>query len=81
MASQVLIFAHNNAYNKDVLQENAYYYSSSNELKGLIEGVDKIRLSDYDAFNTNNSKRITNYYNWDSIIERHIEVFSKYLDR
>lgn len=81
MASQALIFAHRNAFNRDVLGKNACYFSSSDDLKQLIERVDIIRQNDFTGFNNNNTKRITNYYNWDAIIERHIQVFYKYLNR
>ena len=42
MSSKALVVAHNNSFNKGVLNENAYYFANSDEVKKILKTVKKI---------------------------------------
>lgn len=78
MASKALIFAHNNDFNKGVLKENAYYFSSPEEVKKLIQTIKK---NDNLQFIENNYKAIVNDFNWDKINGQYLQLFEECFNR
>jgi len=68
MASQALIVAHNNIFNCSVLEKDAFYFSSSNEINLILEK--KIRKEDFDGYLDNNNKRIESLYSWNHITDQ-----------
>ena len=69
MASEALIAAHNNPFNKAVLHSDAYYFSNANEVRGLVETVQ--RNSDDKRMVRNNLHKIRYQFNWESIIDQY----------
>ncbi|MFD2908601.1 DUF1972 domain-containing protein [Flavobacterium ardleyense] len=78
MASKALIAAHNNDFNKGVLQENALYFSTANEVKKILNSIKK---SDNLQFVENNYEAITKSFNWEKINEEYLQLFKQCLDR
>jgi glycosyltransferase involved in cell wall biosynthesis len=76
MASKALIIAHKNDFNQAILQENAYYFSSSEDINTLIS---KIKKRDNLQFLENNFKAIKNQYNWNTINGDYLQLFQKSL--
>ena len=76
MASQALIAAHNNDFNRGVLQDNAFYFSDSEEVASLLKEVLK---KDYTAYVENNFNAIKQYFNWDKINGDYLQFFEKCL--
>lgn len=74
MASQALIFAHNNDFNKGVLKENAFYFSSSLEVKKLLNTIKK---NDNLHLITNNYNAIVNDFNWNKINADYLQLFNR----
>ncbi|MEC4003515.1 DUF1972 domain-containing protein [Flavobacterium sp. SUN052] len=72
MASNALIIAHKNEFNNAILNENAYYFSSAQEVKILIE---KIKKSDNLRLIQNNFNAIANDYNWNKINGKYLQIF------
>lgn len=70
MASSALICAHNNPFNKYILEEDAYHFSSSNEVQSLIENVSKASVSEQEKIERNR-KKIKEKYNWQLIIDKY----------
>lgn len=64
MASQSLIIAHDNVFNKKILENEAFYFSSEEEITTLIN---KIRKEDYHDYIQKNLAKITESFNWDKI--------------
>jgi glycosyltransferase involved in cell wall biosynthesis len=69
MASRALIAAHENPFNRSVLDDNAFYFSSSAEVTRLIEttnrnGREIQRIQ-------NNLDRIKNDFTWENIIDQY----------
>ncbi len=69
MAGGALIAAHDNPFNRSVLNHNAFYFSSSADVQWLTEVV--ARNAAEDTMIGNNIKRIQQHYNWDKIISEY----------
>jgi glycosyltransferase involved in cell wall biosynthesis len=69
MASEALIAAHNNPFNKSVLHSDAFYFSDSNEVRAIVETVQ--RKENEKAMVTNNLHKIKYQFNWENIIDQY----------
>ncbi|MFT3794539.1 DUF1972 domain-containing protein [Flavobacterium sp.] len=72
MASQALIAAHNNDFNRGVLKDNAFYFANPKEVKnllGTIKKSDNLRLVE------NNYTAIENDFNWEKINGAYLKLF------
>ncbi|MFC6097410.1 DUF1972 domain-containing protein [Flavobacterium qiangtangense] len=78
MASKALILAHKNEFNEGILRENAFYFSSSLEVKNLILSIKK---SDNLRLIQNNGNAIQNEFNWTKINEQYLQLFEESLSR
>jgi glycosyltransferase involved in cell wall biosynthesis len=78
MASQALVIAHNNDFNKGVLQQNAYYFSNPKEVKNILEKIKKI---DNLQFVQNNYDSIVKNFNWDKINGEYLQLFEQCFSR
>jgi len=72
MAGSAVIAAHDNAFNKTVLGDDALYFSNEDQLTGIIKQV--VNKTDYKDFIENNLEKIQNHYNWDKIIEAYESI-------
>lgn len=67
MASEALIAAHNNPFNQAVLSTDAFYFSNPNDVKQLVETVQR-----HDTEKTmvkNNLQKIKHLFNWESVVD------------
>jgi glycosyltransferase involved in cell wall biosynthesis len=74
MASQALICAHGNEFNRAVLGDDGYYFKNSNEVTLLCNTVkrnDEINQE----FVSNNLKKIETEFSWAEIVRRYIAHF------
>jgi len=71
MASEALIAAHNNPFNKSVLHSDAFYFSDANEVRGLVETVR--RREPEKTMVTNNLHKIKYQFNWENIVDQYEE--------
>jgi len=69
MASEALIAAHNNPFNKSVLNSDAFYFSNSNEVQHLVETVQ--RKENELKMVKNNLDKIAYQFNWEKIIDEY----------
>ena len=63
MASDSFIIAHNNVFNKSILQESALYFNNVDDIAIFL----KLNKKDYLNFVYNNKSKIKNEFNWDLI--------------
>ena len=68
-ASKALICAHDNPFNKAILGNDAFYFSSADDIKEKMEelsygNVEKTMVA-------NNLKKITEQYNWPLIVSEY----------
>ncbi|MES2278354.1 MAG: DUF1972 domain-containing protein [Bacteroidota bacterium] len=69
MASEALIAAHNNPFNKSVLNTDAFYFSNADEVRNLIENVQ--RKGPEHTMVKNNLNKIQDLFNWEKVIEQY----------
>ena len=78
MASQALIAAHDNEFNKGVLKENAFYFKNAEEVKNILNTVKKSNNLQWIA---NNFEAIEKYFNWKTINEQYLQLFEQCMAR
>lgn len=78
MASQAMILAHNNEFNKGILKENAFYFSNAEEVKDLILRIKKI---DNLHLIQNNLQAISKEFNWEKINGQYLRLFEECFSR
>lgn len=69
MASKALVFAHENAFNRSVLGEDAYYFSSAADITVFIEEFN--RGAREDGMTQRNYEKIVERFNWPGIITKY----------
>lgn len=72
MASNVLIIAHDNEFNKSILKEDAFYFSTANDIKNIVDLVPS--KTKYHVFLENNFRKIEQIYSWKNIIHQYEQV-------
>jgi glycosyltransferase involved in cell wall biosynthesis len=78
MASKALIAAHRNEFNQGVLKQNAHYFSSVEDVKIILEHVNK---QEFSAFIQSNYTAIINDFNWDKINGQYLQLFEECMVR
>ncbi|SDP92279.1 Glycosyltransferase involved in cell wall bisynthesis [Mucilaginibacter sp. OK268] len=71
MASEALIAAHNNPFNKSVLNTDAFYFSNAGEVQELVETVQRKDLEK--SMVMNNLHKIQDQFNWERVIDQYEE--------
>jgi glycosyltransferase involved in cell wall biosynthesis len=69
MASEALIAAHNNPFNKSVLNSDAFYFSNAKEVRNLVETVQRQEIEK--TMVSNNLNKIKYQFNWEGIIDQY----------
>lgn len=72
MASHALVIAHNNDFNRGVLNDNAYYFSSPAEVREILG---KVRKNDNLHMVEANYNAIVNDFNWEKINGEYLRLF------
>jgi glycosyltransferase involved in cell wall biosynthesis len=72
MACGSAIAAHDNQYNRVVTGDDAYYFSTKEELAHIFDSFNK-QLTD--AWVLHNLEKIRNQYNWEKIVDQYEELF------
>jgi glycosyltransferase involved in cell wall biosynthesis len=79
MACQCFIVAHNNIFNKSVLEEKALYFSSPEEASHIMDKAHFLRKNFYANFTPANNEKIEKIYSWDIVISKHESLFKKFI--
>ena len=77
MASYSLICAHKNIFNNSILEKDAYYFTNSELISGLINN--KIKAKE-NAFVINNVQKINDFYSWNKITDDYNSFFHKIIN-
>ena len=77
MACGALIAAHDNIFNRAVLEDNASYFSSPAEVTAILQ--QEITAETTRALKEKNTNKIRNIYNWDKIIDTYEETLFPHL--
>jgi glycosyltransferase involved in cell wall biosynthesis len=78
MASNSLICANDNPFNRYILQHDALYFNTSSEVTFHLENVLKNK-PDYIAMMGNNLEKIEGIYKWEIIVDQYLEHFKDIL--
>ncbi|NOZ46613.1 MAG: glycosyltransferase family 1 protein [Chlorobi bacterium] len=74
MASNALLIAHNNTFNKSILTNNAFYFKNKIQVKNYIETVNKLehQIKLENCFNT-----IKTEFSWELINKKYLNYFNE----
>lgn len=81
MAAGCFIFAHDNIFNRAVLKENAFYYLSADKVTEYLNRIDTIAEGSKIQYTARNIEVIRNEYSWESLIDKHENIFIGYFLR
>ncbi len=81
MASQAFIIAHDNKFNKSVLQHNALYFSNVEELSSVINRLSVYSSDERNKMIRGNCDLIRTNYSWTYIAKEYEKVFIESLKR
>jgi glycosyltransferase involved in cell wall biosynthesis len=81
MACNCFIVAHMNEFNKSVLGESALYFLNSAEVKHIIIRIHSLRCENFLMFESQNSNRLATEYSWNSIVEKHENLFLDLIEK
>lgn len=77
MASDSLVCAHDNIFNKSILTNDAYFFKDAETVSRLILTVNK---RDESLMISNNRKKINKFYNWPKIISAYESLMLRILN-
>ena len=75
MAAKTLVLAHNNKFNKSVIEKNAFYFINSNELTALLN--DNTIFNQKKEFVNNNLIKINKIYRWSVVVDQYEAYLKK----
>ncbi|NOT74799.1 MAG: DUF1972 domain-containing protein [Cyclobacteriaceae bacterium] len=81
MACRSMIVAHDNAFNRGVLGEEAVYFNDERELINHFKSMDQIMFNNAPSFKEKNFQKIIHQYNWELIADQHEELFSSLIKK
>ena len=76
MAAKAFIFAHDNAFNRDVLEQNAFFFNNVQEIKEMLLNFNNLAIKRVQMID-NNIKKIKNKYSHKHIIEQYINLIKE----
>ena len=79
MAAKAYIVAHNNKFNKSVIQDDALYFNNANQLAEKLKKVDLYSLKQ--DFIKNNLSKVESIYNWPNIVDQYEDYFFRILNK
>ncbi|MDO4160987.1 MAG: DUF1972 domain-containing protein [Prevotellaceae bacterium] len=81
MASSCFIFAHDNIFNRAVLNENALYYPSVEKVTEILDDIDNVVISYKKTYTDNNIDVIKKEYSWEHLVDEHENYFKWLLEQ
>ena len=79
MAAKSLIIAHKNRFNRSVINDDAFYFSSAYDITKILKRSNL--LSDKNKFIANNCKKINQLYSWRVIVGKYEKYFLEILNK
>ena len=77
MGSGNLTIAHDNIFNREVLDNKAYFFSNSNDVADIIEIIEsKNNKEMISSLKEASTLRIKNYYSWENIARKYLNIFN-----
>ena len=77
MGSSNLTIAHDNVFNREVLDNKAYFFSTADHINVILQSIESGIEDDTIAVYKNaNRLRIQNHYTWENIAKKYIRTFN-----
>lgn len=76
MASNSLICAHKNPFNRHILGNDAFYFTNSEDVSVHLNGITKCDSQILHMLDNNNSK-IVNAFDWELIVDKYVDHFNE----
>lgn len=76
MAAKSFICAHDNVFNRDVLEENAIFFTNDMEIAEILLNFNNLALKKKEMID-NNSAKISNIYSHKNIIKQYIDLINE----
>jgi len=81
MGVKNFIIAHDNVFNREVTNNQAFYFKNYIECSVQIKNFEKMDPNEIDKKKQFYVTRIINYYNWDRITNQYLEFFNQIYNR
>ena len=81
MAAGCFIFAHDNIFNRAVLEEHAFYYPSADKVAEYLNRIDTMAEESKIQYTANNIEVIRNEYSWEHLVDEHEKYFQWLLEQ
>ena len=78
MASNSLICAHDNVFNRSILEGDAYYFTVHKQISDLINNKIKVKEN---KLAINNKEKINDLYSWEKIVSDYNSFFVQILNK
>ncbi|MGZ5282499.1 MAG: DUF1972 domain-containing protein [Bacteroidia bacterium] len=78
MACHTIVCAHDNIFNRHVLNEEAFYFKTAKDIINLL--AQPINKNQYETWQVSNAKKLENEYNWQIIVSQLENYFKKWLN-
>jgi glycosyltransferase involved in cell wall biosynthesis len=76
MGSMNIILVHENIFNREVAGNDQFYFENSDECAAGISIIEKMSEQEIEEHGRASLKRIHDYYNWEMILQKYINLFS-----
>jgi len=77
MACKCFVIAHNNDYNRFVLNNNGLYFSSETDLNDCINKLDGMDSSSIESVKIDFINRISSDFKWSAVSDEYIRIFNQ----
>jgi len=81
MACNCFIVAHDNAFNKSVMNESALYFAGKSDIRKVMDEIQALRETHFVSFKEANATRIRTQYHWENIVSQHEDLFRKLVEQ
>jgi glycosyltransferase involved in cell wall biosynthesis len=78
MATHALIAAHDNPFNRTVLESNAFYFADAAGVAAVIRSDTEARRAE---FVSGNRSKVAHVYDWEKVARQHVDAFNDVLAR
>ena len=75
MASDSLVVAHDNQFNKAILNTDAFYFQDADGVMAILKNI--TNKEDHRHFLDNNREKIENIYSWDIINNAYLKFMEQ----
>ncbi|MEZ4795089.1 MAG: DUF1972 domain-containing protein [Flavobacteriaceae bacterium] len=79
MASNALVVAHQNEFNKAILEEDALYFETISDVSDAIKKV--MQKADYQSFLNRNQTKVQELYSWENINRKYLGFFKRIYEK